>query len=96
MIFDKDTFTDTIFGLTKIKENWANPELKVELTLLDKGITFNNFIWDRNGGKHTPIAHYSGVNDLKWDQNLIWDFELGPTVTSDTASYQQTKKVSFS
>lgn len=88
MIFDKATFTNNIFNLSKITETWSNPALKHTLELKDTGITFTDFIWDRNGV-------LSGISDLDYDTGLVWDFDVGVNATEDTADYADTKPVLF-
>ena len=94
LVFDKDTFTTTIFGLRTINETWENPALKQSLTLIDKGIKFDNFIWDR--GTSFMLDNTDLTNMLKYDTGLVWDYDLGPTATEDTFDYTRTKEVQFS
>ena len=80
MVFDLYTYTDSIYGLVSIKEDWKEPSLKDTLTLEDRGFNLGLFRWDRNG-------HYSGINDLKYDIGFVWDQDLDID-GSDTATYK--------
>jgi hypothetical protein len=93
LVFDKDTFSDTIMGLRAINESWSNPGYMQNLTLIDKGVAFGISRWDRNGIP-AGINNVSGINDIVW-ASLVWDYDLGPTATSDPDSYENTKKVGF-
>ena len=88
MVFDKFSFTDNIYGLNGIGESWSNPSLKETLQLKDRGFDLGNLIWDRNG-------YSGGINDLNYDVGFVWELDLGPNVTSDTASYISTKEIQF-
>ena len=47
MVFDKYSFTDSIYGLQGISETWNNPSLKEVIKLRDRGFDLTNFIWSR-------------------------------------------------
>jgi hypothetical protein len=79
VVFDLYTYTDDIYNLVSITENWNNPALKDTLVLKDANINIDNFIWDRNG-------IHPGLNDLKYDTGLVWDQNM--TIGgSDTNTY---------
>lgn len=85
LVFDRYTYTDDIYIVNEIQENWSNPGLKQTIILRDSGVNLGEFIWDRNG-------LISGINDLKYDTGLVWDQDL--TIgASDTNTYR--KKVRF-
>ena len=86
LVFSRETSDNTLFTLSKITENWNNPEMKHNMTLIDSGVVFTNFDWDRNGT-------FEGVNDLKYDTSQIWDYALGIDATGDSVDYSNTKKV---
>jgi hypothetical protein len=89
LVFSLETSDNTLYTLNKITEQWTNPGMKHNLTLIDSGVAFTNFIWDRNGT-------YQGVNDIKYDTSLIWDYDLGISATGDPVDYSNTKKVFYS
>lgn len=82
LIFARETSDNTIFGLQKITESWTNPGLKHKLEFVDKGVVFENFVWDRDG--YNP-----GVEDNKYDTSLIWEYDLGVNATADNTSYNK-------
>ena len=88
LVFARETSDDTIYGVTAISEQWSNPGLKADYTLIDKGVTLTNYVWDRNG-------YNDGTNDFKYDTGLIYDFDLGFNATSDSFDYDVYKPVRF-
>jgi hypothetical protein len=59
--------------------------MKHKLELIDSGVNFTNFIYDRNG-------IIEGVNDIKYDVSHIWDYDLGFSATGDSTDYANTKR----
>lgn len=81
MVFDKYTYTDDIYLINEIKEEWNEPSLKDTLTLTDRGVNLGGFIWDKNG-------HDSGANDLCYDKGFVWDQDLS-IGGRDTRTYEK-------
>lgn len=87
LIWEKYTNTNTLYRIDEISLEYQaeNASMYMSLKLTDLGTEFTNFQWDRenviDGGGTT------GDNDLKWDTGLIFDQDLGVTVTEDTADY---------
>ena len=50
------------------------------LELIDSGYNFTNLIADRNGINE-------GVEDLKFDTSLIFEYDLGVYATADSETY---------
>ena len=81
LVFSLETSDNTLFKLSKITEKWTNPGMKHSMTLIDSGVLFTNFIWDRNG-------YNTGIEDNKYDTSLIWDYDLGLNATADSEEYK--------
>ena len=85
-IWEKFTNTSRIFAIESISHSFtaSGASAGTNLGLLDLGVDFANFNWDRqnvlNGGTLT------GVDDIKWDSGRLWDEEFGPLVESDTVT----------
>lgn len=85
VVYDKYTYTDSIYGPLSISENWSNPSLKETIKFIDRGFDLGAFIWDRNG-------FLTGTNDLKYDIGLVWDMDIPVNNTYDPAEYTRTNK----
>jgi hypothetical protein len=87
MIISKYDYTDDIYGVVTINEEWSNPGLKQSVTLKERGFDLGLFKWDRGilyDGD--PIATRT-VNLIKWDTGFIWDQDFGPNATGDPNTY---------
>lgn len=88
-VFDKYTYTDDIYNLTEIVENYSEPALKQTLTMRDASVDLGSIVYDRNGVN-------AGVNDILYDSGIVYDMDISISAQSDTASYANTKEVQFS
>ncbi len=85
-IWEKFTNTSRIFAIESISHSFsaAGAGAGTNLGLLDLGVDFANFNWDRNnvinGGTN------EGVDDIHWDQGRLYDEVDGPLSTSDTVT----------
>ena len=89
VVFDRYTYSDDIYGLQSITENFNDPSLKDTLILADRGVDLAPFVWDRNGLT-------AGVNDLHYGYGFVWDQDLDVNATADNTDYSYLKKVKFS
>jgi hypothetical protein len=85
LIFDKFTYTDSIYGPQSISESWNNPSLKETIKFKDRGFDLGRFIYDRNG-------FITGNNDLKYDIGLVYDQDIAVNATGDSTDYTRINK----
>ena len=95
MIISKYDYTDDIYGVVSITENWKNPSLKQTVTLKERGFDLGAFQWDRGLKADFDNAPVRTVNTLKWDTGFIWDQDFGPNATGDPTDYTNTKEIQF-
>ena len=88
VVYDKYTYTDDLFILSEIKEDWREPALKDTLVFKDSGLVLDPFIWDRNGIE-------PGINDIGYDRGFVWDQALPINATADDQNYDFLKAILF-
>lgn len=88
-------YDENIYGITGIEEKWGNPSLKQTIKMIERGFDLGEFVWDRKLLSDYTTRADRTINVLKWDSGFIWDQDISPNATSDSASYINTREVSF-